>query len=100
MTKDLVLITLTVPPTILPPLPSLKVQALCTVVVWYRPELPCETITGYNVRLFNLQLTHQSIVRHVGTNSTFYIIKDEDRLDTVDTIHIQVGSCLQSVNIL
>lgn len=85
---------LTVPPTTLPPLPSPpEVQALCTVVVWYRPKLPCESITGYNVRLFNPQVTHQSTVRHVGANSTFYIIKDEDRLDIMDTIHVQVGSC-------
>ena len=91
MIEDLIL---TVPPTTLPPLPSpLEVQALCTVVVWYRPELPCESITGYNVRFFNPQVTHQSTVRHVGANSTFYIIKDEDRLDIMDTIHVQVGSC-------
>ena len=52
------------------PLPSPpEVQALCTIVVWYRPGLPFESITGYNVRLFNPQATHQSVVRHVGADS-------------------------------
>ena len=37
-------------------------------------------------------MTHQSTIRHVGANSTFYIIKDEDRLDTMDSIHVQVGA--------
>ena len=66
-------------------------KALCTVVVWYRPELPCDSITGYNVRLFNPQAIDQSAVRHVGANSTFYIIKDEDKLDMNNAIHVQVG---------
>ena len=66
-------------------------KALCTVVVWYRPELPCDSITGYNVRLFNPQATDQSAVRDVGANSTFYIIKDEDKLDMNNAIHVQVG---------
>ena len=82
--------------TIRPQLPSPEVQALCTVVVWYRPQLPCGSISGYNVRLFNPQMTRQSTVRYVGSNGTFYIIKDEDRQDRVDTIHVQVG-CLSAL---
>lgn len=89
--EHLVALIPTVPSTTLPPLPSPEVQGLCTVVVWYRPELPCESIIGYTVRFFNPQVTHQSTIRHVGANSTFYIIKDEDRLDTMDSIHVQVG---------
>lgn len=74
----------------MPPLTSPEVKALCTVIVWYRPELPCDSIIGYNVRLFNPQATDQSAVKYVGANSTFYIIKDEDKLDINDAIHVQV----------
>ena len=80
-----------VPATTIPPLPSPpEVQALCSVVVWYQPDLSCEHITGYNVRLFNPQSTHQDVIRYVGANRTFYIVKDEDRLDANDAIHVQV----------
>ena len=72
----------------LAPFPSPDVQALCSVIVWYRPDVPCEGITGYDVRLYTLQSTQQSMTMHVGANATFYIVKAEDRL--ADN-HVQVS---------
>ena len=60
--------------------PPLEVQGLCSVVVWYSPDVPCERIHGYNVRLYDPQAVYQNVIRRVGSNGTFYIITDEDRL--------------------
>ena len=73
------------------PPPAPEVQALCSVVVWYNPEISCEDINGYDVRLYNPQLAgQQNVTRHVDAKGTFYIINDEDRLFDIDKIHVQV----------
>ena len=74
--------------------PAPEIQALCSVVVWYSPEVPnCDNnITGYDVRLYthNLQLPRQNLIRRVGSNGTFYITNDEDNLDNSDETYVQV----------
>ena len=70
--------------------PSPEVQGLCSIVVWYSPEVSCEGIIGYNVRLYNPQSPHQNVTRRVGANGTFYIIKDEDKLAGSDETYVQV----------
>ena len=65
-------------------------QSLCSVVVWYSPDVSCEGISGYNVRLYNPQSEQQSVTRSVGANGTFYIIEDQDKLaDNLET-YVQV----------
>ena len=62
--------------------PPPQVQALCSVVVWYDPELVfCGDIVGYDVRFFHPELLAQNVTRHVGANGTFYVIQEEDGLD-------------------
>lgn len=71
-----------------------QVQALCSVVVWYSPEVPnyYNNITDYDVRLYahSSQLPEQSLTRQVGSNGTFYIISDEDNLGNGDETYVQV----------
>ena len=75
-------------------LPAPSVQALCSIVVWYSPDVPnCNYITGYDVRLYtkNPQLPEQNFIRRVGSNCTFYIISDEHNLGNSDkTYYVQV----------
>ena len=42
--------------------------------------MSCDLIRGYDVRLYIPQSPHQNVTRRVGSNRTFYIIKDEDKL--------------------
>ena len=76
---------------VVPP-PPLGVQGLCSSVVWYSPDLPCDVIHGYDVRLYHPQSAHQNLTRRVGSKGTFYVIKVEDRLavNTVEETHVQV----------
>lgn len=72
---------------------SPKVQALCSVVVWYSPEVTnCNSITGYDVRFYthSPQLPEQNLTRRVESNGTFYIISDEDNLGNSDGTYVQV----------
>ena len=66
-------------------------QALCSVVVWYSPEVSCDGISGYDVRLYHPQSAQQSVTRRVGANGTFYIVKDEDRLVNDHDTQVQVA---------
>ena len=54
--------------------------------------MPCEGISGYDVRLYSPQSVHQNLTRHIGANGTFYIIKDEDKLAMAgsDDTYVQV----------
>ena len=63
-----------------PPAP-VGVQSLCSVIVWYSPEVSCEdTINGYEVRFYDPNFTQSNMTRHVGANRTFYDVTEEDRL--------------------
>ena len=62
-----------------PPSPP-EVQGLCSVVVWNSPEVSCEDISGYDVRLYSPRSVYQNVTRRVVANGTYYIIKDEDKL--------------------
>ena len=72
-----------------PPSPP-EVQGLCSNVVWYSPEVSCERISGYDVRLYNPQSVHQNLTRRIGANGTFYVIRDEDKLAGSDETYVQV----------
>ena len=65
-------------------------QALCSAVVWYDPEVSCGNIGGYDVRLYDAQLVTQNTTRRVGANGTFYIIQDEDKLADEQELYVQV----------
>ena len=69
--------------------PPLRVQGLCSSVVWYSPEVPCEDVHGYEVRLFHLHLAHQNVTSRVGANGTFYVV-DEEQLVSSDETYVQV----------
>ena len=73
-------------------IPPPQVQALCSVVVWYSPEVSCGDITGYDVRFFSPQLDSQNVTKRVGANRTFYIVQDEDVKMSAkqEDIHVQV----------
>lgn len=70
--------------------PPLGVQGLCSVVVWYRPEVPCEDIRGYEVRLYNPRSAHLNVTDRVGANGTYYIIVDEENVVSSDETFVQV----------
>ena len=65
------------------PLPS-NVQGFCSNVVWCSPEVSCDSISGYDVRLYHPQSAHQNLTRHVEAKGTFYVITDEDRQASSD----------------
>ena len=54
--------------------------------------MSCESISGYEVRLYSPQSLHKNLTRRVGANGTFYIIEDEDKLAMVgsEDTHVQV----------
>ena len=75
--------------------PLLKVQGLCSVVVWYSPEVSCDEaskITGYEVQFYHPQLAHPNVTSRVGTNGTFYIVEKEKLLaNNMTETYIQVS---------
>ena len=86
------------PPVPSPPPPApIGVQALCSVVVWYSPEVStsCEDldiklINGYEVRFYDPELIQSNVTKYVGANRTFYILTEEDRLAGDDKTYVQV----------
>ncbi len=66
-------------------------QTLCSVVVWYDPDISCEyMIIGYDVRFYSLQSGTKNVTRRTEANQTFYIIQDEDGLADKHDINVQV----------
>ena len=82
--------------------PLLKVQGLCSVVVWYSPEVSCDEalkITGYEVQLYHPQSAHPNVTSRVGANGTFYIVEKEKLLaSSMAETYVQVAIC--DVNIV
>ena len=79
-------------PSVIPPPPPapVGVQSLCSVVVWYSPEVSCEdTINGYEVRFYDPNFAQSNVTRYVEANRTFYVLTDEDRLAGENT-YVQV----------
>ena len=89
-----------VSPVTQPPTPSVPfgVQALCSVIVWYSPEVSCEnnaeTINGYEVWFYNAELTQQNVTKYVGANRTFYVLTEEDKL-AGDKTYVQVSRVIE-----
>ena len=58
--------------------------------------MPCGLIRGYELELFIrdpqniLQLMNRRLVRQVGPSGTYYILKDEDRLEGRVPTHVRV----------
>lgn len=72
-----------------PPL-ILNVQTFCFVVVWNHPNLPCDDIMGYEVRLYNPG-SGQEVIHQVSRLSTYYAIRDRDKLQVeLKEAHVQV----------
>ena len=69
--------------------PPVGVQGFCSSVVWYTPEVPCQHIYGYEVRLYHPQSAHQNVTRHVGASEIFYIV-EENSQDRSDDTYVQV----------
>ena len=66
------------------------VQTFCSVVVWSGPQLPCDDIMGYEVRLYDPD-SGKEVNRSVDSYSTYYIIKDEDKLQVeLEKAYVQV----------
>ena len=68
-----------------------EVQAFCSHVVWRNsPNISCDIINGYDVRLVN-PTTNQSVIRRVDASSTFYHLHqiDDAPLKT-DSTNVQV----------
>jgi hypothetical protein len=51
----------------------------------------CELISGYELELF-VNNMNQTLLRQVGASGTYYIIKDEDKLEGREPTHVQVAS--------
>ena len=54
-------------------------ETFCSVVVWSNPQLPCDDIMGYEVRLYDPDSGHE-VSHSVAGYSTYYTITDEDKL--------------------
>ena len=91
----------TLPPTTVPattvlppqPPPPLRVQGLCSIVVWYSPAVQsCEDIHGYEVRLYSTspQSSHPNMTNRVGANRTFYMV-EEEKLPNSHETYVQVA---------
>ena len=86
----------TVPATTVPPPqppPSLGVQGLCSIVVWYSPVVEsCEDVHGYEVRLYSTspQSSHLNMTNRVGANRTFYMV-EEEKLPNSHETYVQVA---------
>jgi hypothetical protein len=53
------------------------------------------------VRFFRPQLPSQNVTRRVGANGTYYIIQEEDGLDTKQNdVHVQVANCYSESDII
>ena len=62
----------------------------CSVVVWRSPEVLCEDIRGYEVRLYNSQSAHPNMTSRVGANENFYVV-EEEKLVSSDETYVQVA---------
>ena len=52
--------------------PPYEVQGYCSHINWRSsPDIPCEDISGYDVRLFN-PTTGMEVIRRVDASGTFY----------------------------
>jgi hypothetical protein len=68
----------------------LDVQSFCSVVVWSNPQLPCDDIMAYEVRLYNPD-SGQVVQHRVGGLSTHYIITDQDKIHMdLEEVYVQV----------
>ena len=66
------------------------VQTFCSVVIWSNPQLPCDDIMGYEVRLYNPD-SGKEVNRSVDSYSMSYVIKDEDKLQVeIEKAYVQV----------
>ena len=52
------------------------------MVVWSNPQLPCDDIIGYEVRLYDPG-SGQEVIRSIDSYSTYYVIKGEDKVRVV-----------------
>ena len=78
-----------VSPPVTPPAPA-GVQALCSIVFWYSPEVSSEErVNGYEVRFYDPNFVQSNVTRYVEANRTFYVLIKEDRLADKDT-YVQV----------
>ena len=87
----------TISPPVTPTAP-VGVQAFCSVVVWYGPEMAYEDkISGYEVRFYDPNSIHSNMTRYVGANRTFYGIAGEDRLAGENTyVQVPIMSAIAS----
>ena len=61
-----------------PPPSPVHVQAFCSHVVWRNfPNVSCDIISGYDVRLVNPAI-NQNVTRHVDALATFYSLHSLD----------------------
>ena len=83
---------LSIYPVEVPPAP-VDVKTLCTVVIWRNaPNISYEDISGYDVRLINLD-THQDMIQRVDASATFY------SLDSIEDESFQTESTAVQVHI-
>ena len=80
-----------------PVFPIVPQSGLCSVVVWNSPNVSCGLITGYELELLIIEPqnpyqynVHPRLVRQVGPSGTYYILKDEDRLEGRVPTHVEV----------
>ena len=76
-----------------PVLPELEdVQVSCNQVTWRRsPDVPCDTITGYDIRMYD-SATGKYLTRRLDPYATFYNFHpvDDAKFTKVATSSVQV----------
>ena len=67
--------------------------------MWSNPQLPCDDITGYEVRLYNPD-SGKEVSRSVDSYSTYYTIKDKDRLQVeLENAYVQVRMSISVLSV-
>ena len=71
------------------PSAPLDVQSLCNAIVWRVPQNTNGDLTGYNVQ-FYVPGTQFRRHQEVARDRTFYVVTNEDKLDSPLHTHIRV----------
>ena len=75
-------------------IPPSEVESHCSLVTWRNsPDVSCEDISGYDVRLFNPD-TKEEVARRVDARGTFhnFLLLDKDLTEQKSTT-VQVYKC-------
>lgn len=74
-----------------PPPPPVDIQTSCDQVMWRNaPNISCDDITGYEVRLVN-NATNEERIKRLDSSATFYKLDELNNTLKNESISVQVG---------